>query len=351
MATSEPLDAARVTTLPVIGVPSTTRAATATPPVAMWGIVIASSAVCLYLSGVALALIQRLAGFDQDASRALVWTSGAPLLLGIAMVLVDVQWIAPQRRRGRALFDQPIPDPKVTVVLTAFNDETSIGPSVDDFAKHPLVARVLVIDNNSADRTAQVALSHGAVVHTETRPGYGWCVYRALDEARRYADTNVVALCEGDMTFRADDLDKLLPYLRHADVVNGTRIVEQLRCPATQLTSFMFYGNFIVAKLLEIKHLGRGTVSDVGTTYKICRPEFLHGVLPTLTPEVNLEFNAHFLDRVMGSDHRLVEAPVTFHPRVGTSKGGNTSNRRATLVGVRMLAGIALGWKRGSVQR
>ena len=252
-------------------------------------------------------------------------------------------------RARRALLDQPIATPRITVTLTAFNDEDSIGPSVEDFARHPLVARVVVIDNNSSDRTAAVARASGAVVHTELRPGYGWCVYRALEEASLYTDTNVVALCEGDMTFRADDLDKLLPYLRHADVVNGTRIVEQLRCPATQLTSFMFYGNFVVAKLLEIKHLGRGTVSDVGTTYKVCRPEFLHAALPGLDPDVNLEFNAHFLDRVMGSDYRLVEAPVTFHPRVGASKGGNTSNRRAAFVGVRMLVGIAFGWTRSSV--
>ena len=67
------------------------------------------------------------------------------------------------------------------------------------------------------------------------------------------------------MTFRARDLEKLLAYIDHADIVNGTRIVEQLREYSTQLSTFMYYGNFFVGKLLELKHLGRGTFTDVGT--------------------------------------------------------------------------------------
>lgn len=321
------------------------RSTRSLPPLAMWGAISVSVALLTYVTGVLMALVQRLAGLDQEISRTLLWVSGMPLVVGLALILVDVLVLAPQRRQGRCVLDDPIHNPKITVVLTAFNDAASIGQSVDDFLAHPLVTRVLVIDNNSDDATSEVAKERGAIVHLERRPGYGRCVHRALTEASCYTDTNLVALCEGDMTFRAGDLDKLVPYSRHAHVVNGTRIVEQLRSPETQLTSFMFYGNFVVAKALELKHLGRGTISDVGTTYKICRPEYLREALSSLDPGVNLEFNAHFLDRVLGSEFRLVEAPVTFHPRVGESKGGNTSNGRAALVGLRMMSGILLGWR------
>jgi hypothetical protein len=315
----------------------------------MWGSLITMLAVLLYVSGVALAASQRLLGFDQIVSRQLVWISGAPLILGLLLIAFDAVVLAPKRRGDRAIFDEPLPDQFVTAVLTAYNDEDSIGPAVDDFAAHPLVRRVLVIDNNSSDATSAVAEAHGAIVVREMQPGYGRCVYRALQEAATYQDTHLVALCEGDMTFRAQDLEKLVAYARHAHVVNGTRIVEQLRSPATQLTSFMFYGNFVVAKVLELKHLGRGTISDVGTTYKLCRSDYLREHLTSFDPRVNLEFNAHFLDRVLGSQQRLVEVPITFHPRVGESKGGNTSNVRATSVGLRMLVGIVFGW--GSRQR
>jgi hypothetical protein len=201
------------------------------------------------------------------------------------------------------------------------------------------------VDNNSKDETGKVAREAGAIHVLETKPGYGQCVYRALTEGSMYSDTELVLLCEGDMTFRSDDIDKFLAYARHADVVNGTRIIEQLRQPVTQLTSMMFYGNFVVGKLLELKHLGKGTISDVGTTYKLCRSKFLRENLEMFDPNVNLEFNAHFLEKILDSEFRLVEVPVTFHPRVGVSKGGNVSNRRALRVGFRMIAGILFGWK------
>ena len=44
---------------------------------------------------------------------------------------------------------------------------------------------------------------------------------------------------------------------------------------ATQLSTFIYYGNLFVGKLLEAKHLGRSTITDVGTTYKLCRREAL----------------------------------------------------------------------------
>jgi hypothetical protein len=65
-----------------------------------------------------------------------------------------------------------------------------------------------------------------------------------------------------------------------------------------------------------------------------------------LNPAINLEFNAHFLDTALANGERVVECPITFHPRVGISKGGNASNLRALRVGIRMIIGLCLGWSR-----
>jgi hypothetical protein len=59
---------------------------------------------------------------------------------------------------------------------------------------------------------------------------------------------------------------------------------------------------------------------------------------------VNLEFNAHFLDRALQSGYSIVECPITFHPRVGVSKGGNVNNTRALKVGLKMILGLSFGW-------
>jgi hypothetical protein len=274
----------------------------------------------------------------------LLVVSGGLILLAIGLAALELLVLLPQKRQRQDVMVEPPAVRHLTVVLTAFNDAESIGLAVDDFRTHPLVRRVIVVDNGSKDRTSEVAGEHGAIVVRESQQGYGRCVYRALQEGLSYSDTELTMLCEGDMTFRAYDIDKFMSYIAHADIVNGTRIVEQLRAHRTQLTNFMYYGNFFVGKLLEAKHLGKGTFTDVGTTYKLCRNSALRALLPLLRPAINLEFNAHFLDTALGGPFHIVECPITFHNRVGRSKGGNASNRRAFAVGMRMIRGIVAGW-------
>jgi len=314
-------------------------------PLAMWGILVFFFGVFIFVVTSLINVPIRLAVPNASpVFRDIVWWCGAPIVLGTLLILCDFVFFYRARRRGHQLSQVAVDRTAVTIVLTAYNDEESIGHAVKDFIDHPLTKRVIVVDNNSVDGTAAEAARAGAVVVSELRPGYGYCVYRALTEGAAYQDTALVALCEGDMTFRAADLEKLLAYIPHGDVVNGTRIVEQLREKVTQLTTFMFWGNFVGGKLLEFKHLGRGTVTDLGTTYKLCRSSFLRDNLKDYDPSVNLEFNAHFLDTTMRNGFKLVEAPVTFYAREGESKGGNVSNVRATRVGLKMLVGLLFSW-------
>ncbi len=279
-------------------------------------------------------------------NQTILWCSAVPAFLGVLLAAADLGFLLPRKRRlSRHQQMEPVLHRQVVVALTAYNDEPSIAAAVADFRSHPLVRSVIVVDNNSRDHTFSVAQSAGAAVVTETQPGYGSCVYRCFQEALAEKLVDLIVLCEGDMTFRAKDLDKLVAYIDHADIVNGTRIVEQLREYSTQLSTFMYYGNFFVGKLIEVKHLGRGTFTDAGTTYKLLRRRSLERLLPLLNPAVNLEFNAHFLDTALASGERVVECPITFHPRVGVSKGGNANNLRAFIVGIRMILGLTFGWR------
>jgi Glycosyl transferase family 2 len=316
-------------------------------PFLLVGVLLVLAGLALYLVGTVLVAITFVIGRTELIGLLLpywVLPAGALFLLGTALCLIDLFLLLPLKRQQRLVSFERLPNRKVTVALTAYNDEQSIGDSVRDFLSHPMVRRVIVVDNNSRDRTSEVASGAGAIVVLEPLPGYGKCVYRALKEGLSYADTDLTLLCEGDMTFRAFDLDKFLSYVPHAEIVNGTRIVEQLRDEKTQLTTFMYYGNFFVGKLLEAKHIGKGTFTDVGTTYKLCRNAALTRLLPMLDSTVNLEFNAHFLDVALRNGVTLVECPITFHQRVGLSKGGNTNDLRALKVGLRMMAGIIFGW-------
>jgi len=342
------LDENRSTSTAGLEKPPVTGGKSTTTWFALYGFLLVSIALTAYVTGVLIGPL-RLMFLDPAPFRrfneALVWYSGIPLIIGAALIGWDLIRNVTRIRQAKFVRNDPPANRSLTVVLTAYNDERSIGGAVEDFRSHPLVRRVIVISNNSVDRTMEFAEKAGALVFDETWQGYGACVHRALREALKFEDTELTVLCEGDLTFRALDLEKFLAYIPHADVVNGSRIVEQLQERETQLSMFMHYGNLFAAKVLETKHLGTASLTDVGTTYKLCRNSALKKLLPRLDPRINLEFNAYFLDMAMKSDVRIVECPITFHPRVGTSKGGNVNNRIATRLGLRMLLGIFVDWK------
>ena len=317
-------------------------------PLAYWGFSACFVGVAVYIGAVFLSILRLALGLGEPVRQWIalaIWYSGVPTTIGLLMVAADLLLFVPSKRRIERREDaEELDRPRVTVALTAYNDESSIFDAVRDFLAHPFVERVIVVSNNSRDATVARARAAGATVFDESRQGYGHCAYRCLEEAASHPDSNYIVLCEGDRTFRARDIDKLAAFRAHADIVNGTRIVEQLRAYSTQLTTLMYYGNFFVGKLLELKHLGRGTFTDVGTTYKLIRREALIDLLPHLDRRVNLEFNAHFMDTALRVGLLLVECPITFHPRVGESKGGNVNNLRALKVGLRMIVGLSFGW-------
>lgn len=318
-------------------------------PAFLYGLLIVGTGLVIYISGVLIGFFRIFldpSGQWLWVVDRIVWYSGMPVVVGLILILFDLFVLLPNKRDRKEIRWDPPLKKNLTVVLTAYNDEHSIGPAVEDFRSHPLVKRVIVVDNNSKDHTVECASTAGALVVHEPLQGYGNCVFRALREGLCHSDTELTLLCEGDMTFRSYDIDKFLAYLPHADIINGTRICEQLREQHTQLSTFMYYGNFFAGKLLEVKHLGRGTFTDVGTTYKLCRNKALKSLLPLLNPEINLEFNAHFLDTALGNGIGIVECPITFHNRIGVSKGGNSSNLQAFKVGIRMIIGIVVGWRK-----
>jgi glycosyltransferase involved in cell wall biosynthesis len=318
-------------------------------PLVYWGAIGCLLGIAAYLAAIVLSIVRLLLWLDEPFRKwiaTVIWFSGVTTTIGVLLVTADLVFLLQRKRRIERREDgEALDSPRITVALTAYNDARSIFDAVVDFLAYPLVARVIVVSNNSRDDTEARARAAGAMVYNESLQGYGHCVYRCLEESLRHDDTDYIVLCEGDRTFRARDLDKLLAYRSHADVVNGTRIVEQLRAYATQLTTPMYYGNFFVAKLLELKHFGRGTFTDVGTTYKLMRHDALMRLLPHLDRRINLEFNAHFMDLALSRGLLIVECPITFHARVGIGKGGNVNNLRAMKVGIRMIAGLSFGWR------
>jgi glycosyltransferase involved in cell wall biosynthesis len=247
------------------------------------------------------------------------------------------------RRQGKTnqLREDEIKNPKICVALTAYNDEESIYDAVKDFLSQQNVIKVIVIDNNSTDQTANRASDAGAQVIKETRQGYGWACIRGLKEALKCSEANIIALCEGDRTFRAYDLKKMVPYLDNADMVIGSRTTRELLSSKSQLDWFYVWGNLFLAKLIQIKfwdakHWGRVRLTDVGCTFRVIRREALQKIIDDLNVGGD-HFSPHMIMVAINKGLKVIEIPITFRERVGKSKGAGSSKRKAIVVGLKML--------------
>jgi len=184
-------------------------------PLFFYGALLGTVGLSIYSVGILLFLLRSLLFLGEPFRKwddAIILFSGLPCTLALLLAFADIALLLPKKRkssRTRAL--PPLSDKRVVVALTAYNDAKSIAGAVADFRQHPLVRRVIVVDNNSADETAKLACEAGAQVVTELKPGYGQCVYRCFQEALGAEENSeLIVLCEGDLTFRAADLEKLL---------------------------------------------------------------------------------------------------------------------------------------------
>ncbi len=226
---------------------------------------------------------------------------------------------------------------RVHVALTAYNDEACIGDAAREFLACPQAHQVIVVENNSKDATRAKAQEAGAHrVVTETTPGYGACCMRSLREAcEGLADEDVVILCEGDMTFSANDIRKMLAYLENTDLVLGTRATQELRETDTQMDYLLNPGNQLVAKLIQARFWGT-RLTDCGCTYRAMRAGACRRLLPQLKVQGN-HFSPHMYIEALKLGMRVIEIPVVFRQRAGLSKGVGSNKVKATRVALRML--------------
>jgi hypothetical protein len=265
--------------------------------------------------------------------RAFTWTLGAALVFGW-ILFVDLMFFYRFLVPPRDAAYRSLAGARVHAALTCYNDEQAIGMAVREFKESPLLSKIIVVDNASGDQSRQVAQAAGAEVVMESRPGYGSCCMRALREAAEGAD--VIVLCEGDMTFTARDVPKLLAYLENCDLVLGTRATQELRDRGTQMDWLINPANQIVAKLHQFRFFGT-RLTDVGCTYRAIRADAYRRLAPKLFVESS-HFSPHMYIEALKLDMRVIEVPIFFRRRVGVSKGVGNNKLKAARVAIAMLS-------------
>lgn len=147
----------------------------------------------------------------------------------------------------------------VTFLLPAYNEEVSIGPLLKQVnAYHK--SKVIVIDNNSKDKTAEIAKKRGANVLREQKQGKAYAIKKGFENIK----SNFAVMLDADNTYDPRDAQKLLKPLMddQADVVLGSRL--RGKREKGSISRFNLLGNYLLsffASLLFSK------VSDVCTGY------------------------------------------------------------------------------------
>ncbi len=199
---------------------------------------------------------------------------------------------------------------KVSVIIPALDEEASIGKVLDAIPKD-LVTDIIVVDNGSRDRTAEVADQHGARVVREEERGYGAACLAGL---AALGETDVVVFLDGDYSDYPEDLPLLLAPIQEgrADLVIGSRV--QGRSEAGALNPQQRFGNWLAVRLL--KWLYGVQYTDLGP-FRAIRYDALRSLGMR---DRDYGWTVEMQIRAARQRLRSCEVPVRYRQRIGKSK-------------------------------
>jgi len=224
---------------------------------------------------------------------------------------------------------------RVSVVIPVLNEEAAVGGVVREVPR-ALVHEIIVVDNGSTDRSAEVAAAAGARVVREPRRGYGSA---CLAGARAAHDADVLVFLDGDRNEDPRELPAVLaPVLAgDADLVIGSRV--RGAAPGA-LTPQQRAGNRVVTTLLWLLYGVR--LSDIGP---------FRAVPARVLRELGMEHPTYgwpveMVVKAARRGYRIAEVPVSCRPRLGRSKVAGTL-RGSVLAGYHLLlTTLRYAWRR-----
>ena len=197
-------------------------------------------------------------------------------------------------------------DKKIAVLIPCYNEELTVEKTVNDFKRVLPNADIYVYNNNSKDRTKELALKSGAIVRDEYRQGKG-AVVRSMF---RDIDADVYIMVDGDDTYPAEEVDGLItPVLEgKADMVIGDRL------SSTYYTEnkrpFHNFGNSLVKGLINF--LFKSDLNDIMTGYRSFSKKFVK-CMPVMSDGFQIETEMTIF--ALTNNMQVVNVPITYRDR------------------------------------
>lgn len=203
---------------------------------------------------------------------------------------------------------------RVSVIIPTHNEAQAIGRVLADLP-FDLVSEVIVVDSNSTDGTQAIAAAMGARVVSEPRRGYGRACLTGLANA---SSPDVIVFLDGDYSDRPSELPMILaPILAgDADITLGSRFGEKSKPGA--LPWHQSFGNRLAAGLIRLLYGVK--ITDLGP-FRAGRADVLRDLA---LREATYGWAVEMILKGALAGVRIVEVPVSYHPRVGKSKISGT---------------------------
>ena len=179
--------------------------------------------------------------------------------------------------------------PRIAVLLPCFNEEATIAATVAGFRAALPSSAIYVYDNNSRDRTREIATAGGAVVRSERQQGKGHVVRRMFADI----DADVYVMADGDLTYDPSSAQAMVDLLLadQLDMVVGTRRHDDKGA---------YRGGHVLGNQLFTGILGRlfgRSFSDIFSGYRVFSRRFVKS-FPVLSSgfEIETEISVHALE-------------------------------------------------------
>lgn len=196
-------------------------------------------------------------------------------------------------------------DSRIAVLIPCYNEEKTIRKVITDFRRQLPGAVIYVFDNNSQDRSAEIARQENAIVITEPRQGKGYVVEKMFAEV----EADLYIMVDGDDTYPADCVHKLIEPVRsgQADMAVGSRLMQ---FDEASFRKFHLLGNRLVKYCIN-KIFG-SSLRDILSGYRV----FNHAIVSRI-PVVSsgFEIETELTIQMLYHHRRIVEIDVPYRSR------------------------------------
>ncbi len=208
---------------------------------------------------------------------------------------------------------------KISVIIPCFNEEKGLQKVLAEFPLPLLKLNrikldIIVVDNNSTDKTAQVAKAGGAEVIFETKQGKGNAIIAGLRAIS--PDTQYVVMLDGDNTYKSYEIMRMIEPLmsNFCDVVVGSRLGGKITKGSMRFSNRV--GNWFFSFLVRVGYTAN--ITDVLTGYFAWKYEVVNKLRECLN-STGFNIEMEMITKMAKMGYEIYSVPITYNERIGQS--------------------------------